>query len=187
MDNKVIIGLVGHPSSGKDTVAGYLENKYGFSHVSAGDLIRDYMKKNNMGEPERARMREVGNELRRKYGADYLVELAVKKDADRLLVSGVRTIAEANKIKEKGGVIVGLRSPIEFRYRLARFRGRAGDGSFKEFKKLEEKEARSKDTNEQDVEGVMKIADFTIDNDSTLEKLLEKIDGLATKLISKYN
>lgn len=40
----IIIGLTGHPSSGKDTVAEYIANK-GFAHISCGDLLREEMKK----------------------------------------------------------------------------------------------------------------------------------------------
>ena len=173
---RMIIGLVGHPSSGKDTVAKYLVDKYGFTHVSTSDLLREYVRKEGLGEPTRELLNKVGTFVREKNGADYLVSLGLQNNAPRIVISGIRSLSEGNKIKSSGGYIFALYAPIELRYELSRGRGRVGDGTFEEFKTIEEKESRNTDPNAQNVEGVMALADFTADNISGLDTLYKQID-----------
>ena len=99
---KVIIGVVGHPSSGKDTVSYYLADAFQFSHVSTGDLVRFYISEHGLGEPTRALLHDVSNTLRAEHGPSYLVQLALEQASDRshLVVSGLRTVSEARYLQE---------------------------------------------------------------------------------------
>ena len=46
----MIIGLTGSYCSGKDTVANYIVQNYGFIHFSLSDEIRVLMKEQNIGQ-----------------------------------------------------------------------------------------------------------------------------------------
>ncbi|MEO8638044.1 MAG: nucleoside monophosphate kinase, partial [Candidatus Taylorbacteria bacterium] len=186
MQKKIIIGLVGHPGSGKDTVAEYFVKKYGFTHISTSDLVREYIKKNNLGGLERKNMSKTGTLIREKHGSDYLVSIALKNESPRLIISGIRAIREGEEIKKNGGYIVTLRASLETRYNLLSKRGRTSEGTFEEFKALDEKEARSADPNAQNVEGVMELGDFTIENDSTIESLYNQIDTIFQIIAAKF-
>lgn len=183
MNRKIIIGLVGHPSSGKDTVADYIMKKYDFVHISTSDLIREYIHENKLGEPTRLLMHDTANLLRQKNGPDYLVIKALKKDAGRLILSGIRAVSEAKRVKDEGGFIVSLQAPIELRYKLAKERGRIGDDTFLQFKTIEEKEAENTDQNAQNVDGVMRLSDYTIENDGSIKDLHQKIDDVISKIL----
>lgn len=174
---KTIIGLVGHPSCGKDTVADYLVEKYEFVHVSTSNLIRDYIKENNLGEPTRENMLTVGNELRRKSGPGILSTMSLAKNADRLAISGIRVIGEAETIKLAGGKIICVTAPLESRYARAQARGRVGENiTLDKFKQAEDKELTNSDLNAQNVNAVIDMANFTISNEGTLEELYKKVD-----------
>lgn len=174
---RIIIGLVGHPSCGKDTVAEYLANYYGFTHVSLGDLIREHIKLNNLGDPTREKMLEVGNDLRRKNGPGILSEMAISKNTQKLAVSGARSLAEGETLKSAGGKIICITAPLEARYARAQARGRAGENiTLEEFKQAEEKELVNPDIHAQNVNAVVAMADYVIENTGTLQDLYKKVD-----------
>lgn len=77
----MLIGLTGYLSSGKDTVAEYLVNK-SFNHYSLSDEIRAVLKKRNILSTRDSQFK-LGNELRKKYGSDYLAFVALKKAVKR--------------------------------------------------------------------------------------------------------
>lgn len=180
---KIILGFVGPQSGGKDTVADYLCKKYGFVNISTGDMIRDCIRENNMGKPDRDKMQKVANEQRAKYGTDVFVRRALKNKSDRIAVTGIRAVGEAQGILNAGGDIISVDSPIEIRYERISSRGRVGDDvSFEKFKAQEDAEKNENDPTAQNIPGVMKMAKYHIDNIGTIMDLYKKADELAIKL-----
>ena len=181
-DNFLKIGLVGFGSVGKDTVARYLSDKHQFTHISSGDLVRDYIRKNNLGELTRENLQKVANELRSKNGADYLTVLSLttfteNKNGEKLVISGLRAIPEVTKLKEEGGKIIAVVAPVETRYAWATRRGGATDHvTFEQFKATEEKEAAGNQKEQQNIKAVLELADITIINDGSRDDLYRKID-----------
>ena len=128
MSKKIIFGLSGHPSGGKDTVAKYLVAHYGFKHISTGDGLRAYIRQHNLGELDRENMNKVVTELRKKFGNDFLVrDVLDNNSSDRLVLSGLRSSGEAKAIKTAGGILVAVDATMQTRYRRALARGRIGD------------------------------------------------------------
>ncbi len=178
------LGVVGHPSSGKDTFAIYLKDHYGFTHISTGDFIRFYVLENNLGEPTRPLLQQTGNFLREKYGPDHLMKLALKSQVERIVISGLRNTAEAEALKKGGGKLVVVSVPIEQRYKWAVARGRPGDNlTFEEFKKQQEVEGQSNDPNGLNVNAVIKMADYVVDNYSNITEFHKKIDDFLSKIL----
>ena len=182
-DSVIRLGVVGQPSSGKDTVAEYIREHYGFTHLSTGDIIRKYVQDNNLGELTRPLLRDVGNQLRKEHGSDYLVQLALKDSHPRLIISGIRSVGEAETLKKNGGKLINIDVPIEKRYEWATARRRDTDHiSFEEFKNQQLAE-ETNDTYAQNVQLVIPMADYTLENFGTLEELYKKIDELMTKIL----
>ncbi len=184
-NNKIIIGIVGTQSSGKDTIADYLVKKYDFSNISTGDMVRDYIRENNLGAPERDLMQKVANQMRIDNGPDVLARRAIEKPLERIIVSGIRAIAEAKAVKDAGGLLISCDAPIEMRYERIAGRNRVGDEvSFEKFKSQEEFEKKNADPNAQNIDGVMEMADFKIENIGTIEELNNKVENLVKELIT---
>lgn len=118
----MIIGLTGYAQSGKDTVASFLVEHYGFTRVAFADKIRDFLYEINpmtFTEPLQVRVDSDGwekakkhNEVRRMlqstgvaarkmFGENFWVQEAFKSvtEADRIVVTDVRFINEAEFIK----------------------------------------------------------------------------------------
>ena len=173
-----VIGLVGYPASGKDTAALYFSQEHKFIHVSTGDMIREYIKENNLGEATRELLQKVGNELRSQYGSGFLAQEAIQKNSEKekIIVSGVRTVGEASEIKKLGGIIIAIDVSQKVRFERAQARGSARDNrDFEAFKAVEDREAQNTDPNVQNVSAVINMADHKILNEGTVEELYRQI------------
>ena len=182
-DKRLLLVLVGHPLSGKDTVGKYLASDYGFEHTATGRLLRAYMKDNDCGTPTRTLMQSVANEVRARYGVDHFLRLALETEATRVVVDGLRTMGEIESARAAGCAIISVDAPIEKRYQWAVSRGRASDrGTFEEFAAQEQAENRSSKASEQSVDDVVAVADYVINNNTDLVGLLSATDELMKRL-----
>jgi dephospho-CoA kinase len=174
---KKVIGVVGHPSSGKDTVAEYLKGK-GFEHFSSGDVIRENMKEKGLSV-DRTSMHHFAKEMRRIHGNQYPADVMVGQIKNNSVISGIRNSAEHGLFKKEfkeNFILIAVDAPIEFRYQMARSRGRVGDDvTFEKFREEEERE-RQAESGTHEVDKVIGFADTVITNDSTLEDLYKKVD-----------
>jgi dephospho-CoA kinase len=167
----------------KDTAAEYVAKKFSLHHISSGDLVRDYITKNNLGGLDRPNVHKYAIELRNKFGGDYLVRVAFEKTKENLIVSGLRAIDEVETFKRLGGIVIAVVAPMERRYEFSKKRGRIGDDvTFEDFKKIEEEENESKDRNGQNVKKAIEMANIVIENDGTLEDLFLKCEKVVREL-----
>jgi dephospho-CoA kinase len=177
----MIIGVCGTFASGKDTVAEYIESK-GFTHVSSGDAIRQYVRDNNLGGLDRDNLRLVANETRAEKGGDFFIRHAIASSPRPLVLSGLRSPLEIEAVKKEGGIIIGVDAPVTQRYQWAKDRGRIDDGITEaKFKGQEQAEETNQKTGQQ-ITVVMGMADYDIANDGTLEELYTKVDEVLARL-----
>lgn len=173
----MIIGLSGTLSGGKDTLADHLQEKFGLMHISTGDIVREIAQVQE-GSIERPVLFDVANELRHKYGGGVLVEKALDRYHNSIrnyagvVITGVRSLAEAKAIKDLGGTLVYIDAPVELRY--ARMQARQRDGEARitldAFKEREAKEMSSGISDADfNIRQIGETADITIVNDTTPE------------------
>lgn len=178
-----IIGITGHPSSGKDTAAEYIASR-GFTHVSLGDVLREEMKKVSL-PVDRPSIRQFAATQRQKIGAFYPVDLILSRLTDRTVVTGFRNLAEVNYIKERfpaGLTLLAVEAPLQARYERAVARNREGDNiSFTDFQAHEEAE-RNANPESHEVDIVIAQADHLLENSGSLEDLYQKVDKVLEKL-----
>jgi dephospho-CoA kinase len=181
----MIIGLTSLNGAGKTTVAEYLMQK-GFLFYSLSDIIREEIKSRNQ-EITRDRLRETGNELRTKFGNSVLADriMAKLKEGQNYVIDSIRHPAEIESLKKrKDFSMIFIDASIETRFERVVGRKRESDpADFKDFKKAEEKELKSKDSANQQLLQCKDLADFVIDNDYSIEELYRKIDNLLVGLI----
>lgn len=95
-----VIGLVGPFASGCSTVAKKIQEFYDYEVLSLSDELRNLFKKENPNtEPNRQKLQDFGDAIRREHGADYLATLVYDK-------------IEAGK----NYVIDSIRNPEEIRF-----------------------------------------------------------------------
>ena len=177
----MILGFVGTYAAGKDAAADYLVEKYGFMHVSTGNLVREIIQQSGLGGLDRQNLQKVANDLRQKHGHGHLVHLALEKEG-LLIVSGLRNPGEAAVVKEAGGILVAFDAPHELRWERAKKRGRIDDAlSLEEFKQQQAVEEGG-DKHVQNISAVVAMADYHVNNDGQLNHLHQKLDALLQQI-----
>lgn len=185
----MIVGLTGTLAAGKGTVAEYLIGK-GFQYYSLSDELRLMLRGKGI-MPTRDNLTKAGNELRAKYGPNFLAMSIIKRlrgasSIQNSTVDSIRNIGELTALRElKGFHLVAVDGPVDIRYERARARGSERDPkSFSEFLVQDKREMAGKGT-EQQLAAMMREADFTITNDGDYKKLYKQIDALLAQLKSK--
>ncbi len=176
-----IIGLAGTFASGKDSLARFLEEKYQIKHISTSDIVREFAQE-KYGSIERPVLYKTANELRETRGAGVLSEIAIEryksyeeKYPGGVCISGLRAWAEAEVIKQKGGIIIFTDAPSRLRYERSITRARDDEklNSFEEFSAREQKENGGVNS-EFSIAGIKPRADIVLDNSAELDDFLNQ-------------
>jgi dephospho-CoA kinase len=182
----IILGITGLAGSGKGSVAQYLANK-GFVHYS----VRDFLTEKLAGEglkPDRDHMRYMADKLRHEFGPGFItaeigkIALAANRDC---VIESIRNPEEIRPLKGAGKFfLLSVTADPVARYERIRKRGSpADDVTFEKFMEQERLETAVRDKATGDILGCMKRADFTLDNNASLEKLYEQIDIILKSVI----
>jgi len=139
-----IVAITGMPGAGKSTAAQALVAK-GWKRVVMGDVIRDETKRRGL-EPDSKNTGEVMKRLRDERGEAAVAELCLeaiqKAGSDRVVVDGVRSMAEVATFRKSADVfLVVVHASRLRRFALLKERGRSDDPlSYEMFLKRDERE-----------------------------------------------
>jgi dephospho-CoA kinase len=125
-----IVAITGMPGAGKSTAAQALA-KQGWARVVMGDVIRAEARRRGL-EPDAKNTGEMMRLLRKERGDSAVAELCLEKisklGAERVVVDGIRSMAEVEAFRKKAKVIlVAVDASPERRFELLRDRGRQDD------------------------------------------------------------
>ncbi len=187
-----MLGFCGTFAAGKDLAVAVIEAKFKSKafHVSTGDLVREETARRGLSLA-RENLQLVSNDMRFNRGSGVLGKIAAEKILKQrgkqiALVSGIRNAGEVEELRRAFGknfYLVAVDAPIKLRYERVKRRARAGEQvlGFAEFKASQEKELKGA-AHSQNILQVMKMADFTIQNNGTKKELGEKIERILKKL-----
>ena len=183
---KIIIGVTGTHASGKDTVADYICGKYNLKNYSTSDEVRYEATKRGL-DHSRANLHDIANEIREKFGTGEWAKRALERMNENMAaVTAIRNIGEIEYLKKNSDFyLIAVDAPIEIRYERARGRDRIGDGkTLEEFRLGEERELNAGIAGQQLVP-CMRMADYFILNDGTLEDLNNRTEEIMKAIISQ--
>lgn len=135
-------------------------------------------------------MVEVANDLRKNFGADYIVESlyqkAVKKKKN-CIIESIRSPLEAEALKRKDDFyLFAIDADPKVRYERNIKRGTETDNqSFKKFVSDEKREMTSTDPAKQNLKKCMQMADYKFDNIGTVEDLNKKVEEVIRIMLKK--
>ncbi len=185
-NNKIIIGITGTLGAGKGTIVEYLKTK-GFEHYSVRAYLIEEINKRQLPVTIE-NLAKVGNDLRSKHGASYIMEELYKKAQNldtNVIIESIRTTGEVEGLKKLGTFyLIAVDAPLEIRYQ--RVLSRQGDNadimSFEEFVKQENKQMNNLDPEQLNLAGCIKIADFKLTNNGTKEELWHQVDKVLEQI-----
>lgn len=194
-----IIGLAGSLAAGKDLVGSMLEQKYGFLHVSTSDMLRAAKKEAFGNTPEALLLRNdpFANELRAAKGPGVLATLALEsynkeesKYSRGVVISGIRSIGEAEAIHDSGGIIIFVDAEPKIRYERTIGRGRDSNEhntTFEEFMNMEQSERpkNNDDKTIQNLNAMKQMADIQIlNNGNDIEAFETQVEQILSKVLA---
>lgn len=186
----ILIGLTGRMGSGKGEVVRTLVEK-GYNKTSLSDMVRAEVR-NRGREVTRGEMQDIGNDLRKQGGAGILgklvKEMIEKKTPGNWVIDGIRNPAEVEFLRELSGfILIGVKASEDIL--ISRIKSRERDTD-----RLKEEEIKSVLKREwgigeplegQRVGDCIKIADYTVKNEGSLEDLNTALDSLLKKIGDK--
>lgn len=180
----MIIGLTGSFGAGKGAVVDYLVQK-GFRHYSVREFLTEEIGRRGL-PVNRDSMIVVANDLRGEHGSAYLIELMyarAEENGGDAVIESLRAVAEIEKIKELGGMVIGVDADSKIRYDRAVKRGSETDNvTYEKFLEQEKAESNPDDPTKQNIFGALKRADFILTNNGTFEELHAQIDEVLGKI-----
>ena len=176
----MIIGITGTDGAGKGTVVEYLVEKKGYTHYSSREFIVAEIERQGL-EISRNQMRLTANEMRAKHGNEFVIKQAFEKakneQKEKVIIESVRALAEAEFLKEHGGILLAVDAPVEVRYgRVQERRSESDKVSFELFVEQEELEKNDPDPNGMQKAKVIEMSDYIIMNNGTFEELEVEIE-----------
>lgn len=183
-----MIGLTGTIASGKEAAASLLVAA-GFTYFSLSDRVREEASRRGVVAASREELQRIGNELRASVGpsiwAARTFERIVAAGVTEAVVDGFRNPQEVTYFRERVGFyLVAVDAPTDLRFRRLRERQRQGDPETRaEFLRLDARDHGVGETEGgQQVGACLKLAQFTLWNDGSLEDLQRELSAVLAEV-----
>jgi dephospho-CoA kinase len=184
MTEKIVLTLVGMQGAGKSEVAKYLQSK-GFTTLRFGDLTDEELGRKGLPQtPENEELVRIG--LRKQHGMGVFAVSAIPKirkildEASGVVIDGLYSWEEYLSLKKEFPGIVLVQVFAEKNIRHQRLEKRP----FRPFNLSEEKNRDISEIETLKKAGPIAIADYLVDNSSSLEKLHKIVDVLMGRIRS---
>lgn len=181
-NNKIVLGFVGDLAAGKGTVAKYLGEKYGVNAYRFSTMLRDILNRIYV-DNTRQDLQKLSTFLRENYGQDVMSKV-IAKDVENdpqnlVIVEGVRRPTDITYLQKNPNFhLIYLTADPKIRWeRLVKRNENPGDDkkTYEEFLNDEQAEA------DKLIKELGKTAEYTINNDGTVEELYQQIEEIIAK------
>ena len=174
-EDDMIIGITGTLGAGKGTIVAYLVKQHNFRHFSVRAYIVEEIERRGM-PVNRDTMTLIGNELRAGNSPSYIADQLYKQAqtaGDNAIIESLRTPGEVQSLRQhEEFYLFAVDADREVRYNRIHARKSATDNvSFEKFKADEEREMHTTDPNKQNLSACLAMADYTFNNDTSIEEL----------------
>ena len=173
-------------ASGKSTVTEYLKTKHGAVTFRFSDMLRDVAKRLHL-ENSRANLQQLSTVLRQNFGEDLMSQvLAADVEESKhnfIITEGVRRPTDITYLKELSGFHLIYLNVLE-RTRFERLTARR-ENPDDQNKTWEQFQREGKQESEQKIKEIAATAEFTVDNNGTMEQLRQQIDRIVATIHNK--
>ncbi len=178
----LVIGISGKIGSGKSSAAEYIAKKFSAPVLKFSDVLLEILRLLSLPE-ERENFQRLGKALREAFGEDIIARALrtkiEKMNSKAIVLDGVRYKSEAEFVKSfPQGYLIYIQAEPEVRYSRVVKRASRGEEekSFSQFLQMEKADTESH------FHEVKALADFVVENNSSLEELHTKLDSIIEKI-----
>lgn len=179
----MLIGIVGALGAGKGTVVDDLKAR-GYRHYSGSGYLKEVLIERGV-EVNRDAYSQLASEIRSQDPqglSKILFERYERDGGGDAVMEALHDVGEVEFVKAKGGIVLGIDAELTTRYNRAVARGSEKDNiSFEHFKVQIEREENG--GGKHNIRAAMKLADYTIMNDGTMEELHKAVDEFIQKFL----
>jgi len=185
LKDKVVIGLVGPLAAGKTSAAQFLVKNYGFNYFSLSREVRKEAERRGITRKEitRSLLQDIGDDLRKRYGADILAQKVAQKilgsKKRRFIVDGLRHPKEIAFLQKTFSrfYLLAVLAPLRLRFQRIVKRQRKSDPQrWQDFLRIEKREQEESKSYGLKIKDCLKEADFKINNSSSRTALSKKVE-----------
>jgi dephospho-CoA kinase len=174
---KIVIGIIGMPASGKGTIAEYIEKTYGAPKLRFSDALSTILDRLDV-EKTRDHQIKLSEVLRETCGEDILsraIQIGIfNAPSNFIIVDGVRREGDITTLKEVSTFhLLGVDAEPQTRYERSKLRAEKAEEAnqtFEDFQKLDQR------STEVTTRALMANAEIVFDNNGTIEQLYGQVD-----------
>ena len=175
-----IVGLTGTVWAGKWTVVEYMVKHMWYTHFSVRWFLETQLDARGLTH-DRDAMRDLANEYRREFWADYIVKKLydeARAHGTDAVIESIRCVWEIQSLRQYSEfILVGVDAKIQTRYERVVKRGSSTDDiSFETFVEQEQKEMHGANPFVQNLAACLQMADVRIKNDATPAELYMEVE-----------
>ena len=176
---KKVIGICGAISSGKDTAGEHISGKLNIPIFECSRPVIEEVKRRGL-ELTRKNMMLVGRDLAEGKKGAFPMKLFLDQIKDRGVVTGIRDPENIIYLRKNAKLIfIGVEANSNLRYERAKKRNKLPEAqTLEEFEKHEEYERQN---STMDVLACLKMVDYMIKNNSSLDDFKQEINEILKK------
>ena len=175
--SKEVIGIIGSIRSGKDEAGEYIASKLGVPIYQISSPLKQICAETGV-EPTRENLVALGTRLAKERGDGYLAEYILEHMPDFAVITGMRQLGQIAVLKSSSKLtLVAIDATPETRFERGQIDKKNGEATtLEEF--IARELAENSPPNAQRLFECMKLADYHVENEGSIEELHNKLDEI---------
>ena len=174
---KEVIGIIGPIGSGKDIAGDYIADKLNVPSYQISSPLKQICADTGI-EATRENLIALGTNLAKEYHDGYLAEYILERMPDRGIITGMRQLGQIKFLKSSAKLtLISISAEPTVRFERVKKNDKLGEAkTLDEF--IERENAENSPPNAQRLFECMKLADYHVVNDGSVEELYARLDEI---------